>query len=65
MSCEEKKNQLSKQIGKLFASNQKQEAEKVQDELAHIDKQLQDLEVVEEKNKKRIKRNHDENSKHH
>lgn len=50
-----KKNQLSKQIGKLFASNQKQEAEKVKDEIAQIDKQLQDLEVVEEKTKKELK----------
>ncbi len=50
-----KKNQLSKQIGKLFASNQKKEAEKVKDEIAQIDKQLQDLEVVEEKTKKELK----------
>lgn len=50
-----KKNQLSKQIGKLFASNQKQEAEKVKDEITQIDKQLQDLEVVEEKTKKELK----------
>ena len=50
-----KKNQLSKQIGKLFASNQKQEAEKVKDKIAQIDKQLQDLEVVEEKTKKELK----------
>lgn len=50
-----KKNQLSKQIGKLFASNQKQVAEKVKDEIAQIDKQLQDLEVVEEKTKKELK----------
>ncbi len=50
-----KKNQLSKQIGKCFAMNQKQEAETIKEQIHQIDLQLQDLEVQEEQTKKELK----------
>ncbi len=50
-----KKNSLSKEIGKLFATGQKQQAEEVKKEIAAIDQQLKDLEVVEESTKAKLK----------
>ena len=42
-----KKNELSKEIGKLFAAGKKDEALKIKDEIAEIDKQLLDCEDKE------------------
>lgn len=50
-----KKNSLSKEIGKLFAIGQRQQAEEVKNEIAKIDQQLKDLEVVEESTKAKLK----------